>query len=103
MVNYWAKSLSKAKTEFIKAVSMRSHIFPIIEFWEFLDVRGKKEQKGKNLTVISLARYSLEIRKQGVFQQDSFGFQSKSEETYMLFSFLEQLNREPFEITNILK
>jgi len=74
--------------EFIKAVSMRSHIFPIIEFWEFLDVR---------------ARYSLEIRKQGVFQQDSFGFQSKSEETYMLFSFLEQLNREPFEITNILK
>jgi len=50
-----------------------------------------------------LARYSLEIRKQGFSQQDSFGFHSKSEETYMLFSFLEQLNREPFEITNILK
>ncbi len=82
---------------------MRSLIFPIIEFWEFLDVRGKKQVSEEKSDWQYLARYSLEIRKQGFSQQDSFGFHSKSEETYMLFSFLEQLNREPFEITNILK
>jgi len=87
--------------DFIKSLCRRSHNFPLVEFWEFLDIRSKRILFNKSKKCI--ARFMLEMRRQAAFPQFSLEIKSKSEDIHMLFRLLEQLNNEPLEITNTLK